>query len=104
MTKEVGMIEKNSYDYIADAVRIFWKNTFPQDVVAFFRQKYSFDDEWECLEEIVFCDSDSDYETVSFLDDFCDGQTCVENIIIVPLREVLEYYGENALVKEGEVG
>lgn len=86
------MIEKNSYDYIADAVRTYWKNTFPQDVVVFFRQKYSFDDEWVCLEEVAFCESDSDYETVNFLNDFCEGQTCVENIIIVPLREVLEYY------------
>lgn len=86
------MNEKNSYDYIADAVRTYWKNTFPQDVVVFFQQKYSCDDEWECHEEVVFCESDSDYETVSFLSDFCEGQTCVENIIIVPLYKVLEYY------------
>ena len=32
------MIEKNSYDYIADAVRTYWKNTFPRDVVAFFNK------------------------------------------------------------------
>ncbi len=99
-----GMNEKNSYDYVADAVRTYWNNTFPRDVVAFFRQKYSFNDKWEYLEEVVFCKSDSDYETVTFLNDFCEGQTCVENIIIVPLCEVLEYYGENALVKDGEVG
>ena len=98
------MNEKDSYDYIEDAVRIYWKNTFPQDVVAFFRQKYSFDDEWVCHEEAVFCKSDSDYENVSFLNDFCEGQTCVENIQIVPLSEVLEYYARMHLEKGGKVG
>ena len=86
------MIEKNSYDYITDAVRTYWKNTFPQDVVAFFQQKYSYENKWERCEEVVFCKSDSDYETVSFLDDFCEGQTCIKNITIVPLSEVTGYY------------
>ena len=93
----MGMIEKNSYDYIADAVRTYWKNTFPQDVVAFFRQKYSYDDEWECLEEVIFCKSDSDYETISFLNDFCEGQTCVKDITVVPLLEIIEYYARTKL-------
>ena len=81
-----------SDDQIADAVRAYWKQTLPQDVVVFFEQKYSFDITWTSLGEVVFCESDSDYETVSFLNDFCEGQTCVRNIKIVPLREVLEYY------------
>ena len=91
------MSEKNSYDYIADAVRTYWKNTFPQDVVAFFRQKYSYDDEWEFHEEVVFCKSDSDYETISFLNDFCEGQTCVKDITVVPLSEITEYYARSKL-------
>ena len=91
------MNEKNSYDYIADAVRAYWKDVYPQDVVVFFRQKYSCDDEWECHEEVAFCESDSDYETVSFLMDFCEGQTCVKDVIVVPLLEVTEYYARTKL-------
>lgn len=96
------MSEKNSYDYVADAVRAYWKNTFPQDVVAFFRQKYDYDDddEWEFFEEVAFCKSDSDYETISFLSDFCEGQTCVKDITIVPLSEVTEYYARTNLIIE----
>ena len=97
------MREKYSNDQIADAVRAYWKQTLPQDVVVFFEQKYSFDVIWTSHEEVVFCESDFDYETVSFLNDFCEGQTCVGNIRIVPLCEVLEYYAENGLVKGGEV-
>ena len=86
------MSAKYSDDQIADAVRAYWTQTLPQDVVVFFEQKYSYDVIWTSLGEVVFCRSDSDYETVSFLNDFCEGQTCVRNIRIVPLREVLEYY------------
>lgn len=86
------MSAKYSDDQIADAVRAYWMQTLPQDVVVFFEQKYSYDVIWTSLGEVVFCRSGSDYETVSFLNDFCEGQTCVRNIKIVPLREVLEYY------------
>lgn len=88
------MSEKYSDDQIADAVRAYWEKTLPQDVVVFFDQKYSLEATWTSLAEVVFCESDSDYETVSFLNDFCEGQTCVRNTIIVPLREVLEYYAK----------
>lgn len=103
------MNEKNSYDYIADAVRTYWENTFPQDVVAFFRQKYSYDDKWESLGEVVFCEGYDDYETISSLNDFCEGQTCVKDITIVPLLEVIEYYASEKLdygadIKGGETG
>ena len=86
------MNEKNSYDHVADAVRTYWKNNYPQDVVVFFRQKYSCANEWEWHEEVVFCQSDSDYETISFLNDFCEGQTCVNDITVVPLLEITEHY------------
>ena len=95
---------KNSYDYISDAVRTYWRNYFPCDVVAFFRQKYDFDIEWEWREEVVFCKSDSDYESVTFLSDFCEGQTCVKDITIVPLSDVIGYYESTKLNYDIEKG
>lgn len=83
---------KNSYDYVADAVRAFWEKDLPQDVVAFFYQKYEFEDYWELRAELAFSESDNDYETVTFKNDFCEGQTCVRDISIIPLSVVLEFY------------
>ena len=99
---------KDSYDYISDAVRAYWEKHYTQDVVAFFWQKYSYesDDEWEWYEEVCFCKSPDDYDTVEFLSDFCEGQTCVKNITIVPLSEVIGYYAnaklDNGIKKGGE--
>jgi len=96
---------KNSYDHIADEVRKYWKNNYIQDVVAFFWQKYDYeaDSKWEWHEEVVFCESCySDDTKLSFLYDFCEGQTCVKDVVIVPLSEVTEFYAEMKLLKDKE--
>ena len=87
----------NSYDIIADAVKAYWKANYPQDVVAFFKQKYSFDDRWERCGELVECYGSDDYEKMIFLSDFCEGQTEVKDIVIVPLREVINSYYEREI-------
>lgn len=84
---------KDSYEIIADAVRDFWKQQgFVTDVIVFFFQKYSNEKKWEHCKELVMCQSDTDFEHVEFLSDFCEGQTDVEHIHIVELEEVTEYY------------
>ena len=82
----------DSYDVIAEAVKGYWRDKYPQDVVAFFQQKYSWDDEWERCEELVECHGSDDYENMTFLSDFCEGQTDVKDVVIVPLREVTAFY------------
>lgn len=98
-----GSIEdKDSYDFVAEAVRKYWEDTYPQDVVAFFYQKYEYEQEWDWHEELVECESSSGYQTVYFLNDFCEGQTCVKDITVVPLSEVTSYYARNELWKTEE--
>lgn len=82
----------NTYDIVADKVRSFWKETYPQDVVAFFFQKYSFESEWEYCRELIYPHGSDDYDTVIFHSDFCEGQTEIKNIKIVPLDEIIESY------------
>lgn len=82
----------DSYDVIAGAVIDYWKVNYPQDVVAFFQQKYSWDDNWELCEELVECNGYDDYENMTFLSDFCEGQTEVKDVAIIPLREVTAFY------------
>lgn len=95
-------MKKDSYDIIAEEVKKFWKSSFPQEVIAFFQQKYEFenDEEWEDHSELVECEGSDCYDTTIFLNDFCEGQTCVKNIKIVPLDEILEFYKINKLGKE----
>ena len=85
----------NSYDIIGEAVKKYWNESHPQDVVVFFYQKYDFEDEWEWCEELVETYSSTDYEKMMFLYDFCEGQTCVKDIRIVPLDDVTRYYAKN---------
>ena len=83
----------DSYDIVENAVKEYWKQTgAPHEVVAFFYQKYEneSEDKWEYLQELVW----ERYDKVYFLNDFCEGQTCVKDIKIVSLDEVLERYGE----------
>lgn len=94
--------QKDSYDFVAEAVRKYWEDTYPQDVVAFFYQKYEYEQEWDWHEELVECESSSDYQTVYFLNDFCEGQTRVKDITVVPLSEVTSYYARNELWKTEE--
>ena len=87
----------NSYDVVADAIREYWKTNYPRTVIAFFYQKYKHDNEWEWCEELAECHAFNDYETVIFQNDFCEGQTCVKDILIVPLDDIVEYYTKNHL-------
>ena len=82
----------DSYDVIAEAVKGYWKDEYPQDMIVFFQQKYSWDDEWERCEELVECHGIDDYENMTFLSDFCEGQTEVKDVTVVPLREVTMFY------------
>ena len=91
----------DSYDIIAETIRSFWKNNYPQDVIAFFQQKYSWDDKWERCEELVECHGCDDYENMTFLSDFCEGQEEVKDVIIVPLREVIAFYYKMELEPSG---
>lgn len=84
---------RDSYDIIADAVRDFWKQQgFATDVIVFFFQKYSNEKKWEHCKELVIANSDTDFDNVEFLSDFCEGQTDVANIHIKELEQVTEFY------------
>ena len=89
----------NSYDIIAEAVRNFWKNKnfFVEPVIVFFQQKYDFADKWDDLAVLVDCESPTDDETVIFETDFCEGETCVKDMVVVPFDEVKNYYKKNKL-------
>ena len=89
----------NSYDVIAGAVKDYWKVNYPQDVVAFFQQKYSWDDKWERCEELVECHGSNDYENMTFLYDFCEGQNEVKDVAIISLCEVTAFYYERKIEK-----
>lgn len=91
--------QKTSYDIVGEAVSEYWRETlFPCDVIAFFYQKYEYEKNWEWREELVESHSDRDYESMTFLNDFCEGQTCVKDITIVPLWKVTEYYTQHVLM------
>ena len=89
----------NSYDIIADAVRKYWNKVsqHPCEVIAFFYQRYDFesDNDWRFEQELCMPHSSSDFNTVEFLDDFCEGETEVKDIKIVALDDILDYYVEN---------
>lgn len=93
----------DSYDVIAEAVKDYWKANYPQDVVAFFQQKYSWDDKWERCEELVECHESNNYENMTFLSDFCEGQTEVKDVVIIPLREVTAFYYERKIERDKKV-
>ena len=95
------MAKRNSYDIVGDAVKEYWCKNFPQDVVVFFEQKYEYDTCWERMEELVESWSDSDYDNMTFLNDFCEGQTDVIIHSIVPLHEVLLLYAEGRVKWNG---
>lgn len=93
---------KDSYDIVGEAVKAFWENTgFAEEVIVFFYQKYEWEDRWEWCEELVTCESPNpDESAVVFENDFCEGETCVKNLTIVPLRQVTEYYAEQHRLRE----
>lgn len=90
---------KNSEKIIEKAIIEYWRESAPQDVIVFFYQKYAHDSEWDFCQELVMANSSFDYESMTFLNDFCEGQTDVKDIIIVPLKDVTLYYAEHALNK-----
>lgn len=86
----------NSYDIVADKVRSFWKKTHLQTVVAFFSQKYAFETEWEFCAEVVYPKISNNHEIdVIFENDFCEGQTDVDDISIIPLKALTEFFCDN---------
>lgn len=89
----------SSYDIIEEAVTKYWQKSAPQDVIVFFYQKYAHDSGWDFCQELVMANSSFDYESMTFLNDFCEGQTDVKDIIIIPLKDVTLYYAEHALNK-----
>lgn len=94
---------RDSYDIIGDAVHEYWRENYPCDVVAFFWQKYDFepDTQWQWCEEVITCTSSNiDRAGIEFLDDFCEGQTCVKDVRIVPLSDVTEFYTKHNFERE----
>ena len=85
----------DNYDIVADKVRSFWKETYPQVVIAFFFQKYNFESEWEYCTELIYPHGSDDYDTVIFHTDFWEGQTEIKDIKILPLDEIIEFYEQN---------
>ena len=85
----------NSYDIVSSAVYEYLLHNPYEPLIAFFYQKYEWesDDEWEWHEELVDIDSGA----VVFLYDFCEGQTCVKDLTLVPLSAVTKYYTDNVL-------
>lgn len=82
----------DTYDKVAECVRDYWKKSYPQDVVVFFQQKYSYEKSWELHEELVECIGICNFRDMEFLNDFCEGQTDFKLEKIVPLSYVLECY------------
>ena len=90
-------MDRNSYDIIGEEVLKFWDKNYPADVVAFFEQKYSFenDSKWRAHEELVECTGNplpKDKSPMVFLNDFCEGESDVRNVHIVMLSDLLEEY------------
>lgn len=84
---------RDSYQIIADAVRDFWNQKgYATDVIVFFFQKYSNEKKWEHCKELVIANSDTYFDNVEFLSDFCEGQTDVANIHIKELDKVTDFY------------
>ena len=91
----------DSYDIVAEAVRKFWRENRPQPVIAFFYQKYDYDNKWEWREELIECESRFNYDMVIFQMDFCEGQEDVKDLTIASLDEVIDFYVKNK-IKQGD--
>ena len=92
-----------SEDIIADAVRKFWREKhFSEDVIVFFNQKYDGEEEWDWCEELIESNAFMDFEDLTFHSDFCEGQTMVKNITVVPLEEVTRFYAHHKLQADCE--
>lgn len=79
----------DGYKIVGDKVREYWKHNGVMDEVLLIRlDGYPF-------EVIAFCESDSDYETVTFNTDFYEGEENIEVELITPLWEVLNFYRDH---------
>lgn len=92
----------DSYDIVAEAVRKFWRENRPQPVIAFFYQKYDYDNKWEWREELIECESRFNYDMVIFQMDFCEGQEDVKDLTIASLDEVIDFYVKNKIRQDGK--
>ena len=86
------MTTGNTYDIVAEVVKKLWSETHKQDVVAFFEQKYNWDNHWYEIECIVRYNEDGDPCVMEFDWDFCEGQTDIRNLYVIPLTDVLKGY------------
>lgn len=87
----------NSYDIVEEAVYKLWKKEgYAQDAVAFFYQKYDseYDKEWEWCEELILAPSCGLGTCVEFWHDFCEGQTLVKDLTVVTLDELTSFYAK----------
>ena len=92
----------DSYDIVAEAVRKFWRENCPQPVIAFFYQKYDYDNKWKWREELIECESSYNYDMVIFQMDFCEGQEDVKDLTIASLDEVIDFYVKNKIRQGGK--
>lgn len=81
-----------SDEIIADAVRKYWNETHPHDVVVFFEQKYEHEISWNEEWVIATPHSPSNADDVIFNTDFCEGQTEVQHVEIADLDDVIDCY------------
>lgn len=91
-----------SEDILTELVRKYWTKTgFPHDVVCYFKQKHSQDEEWEKRYIRGESMSDSDSDSVLFYEEFFrEGQEdIIKDIHLVDLEKILDYYGEAQIWK-----
>lgn len=76
----------NGYDIVDREIRKYWRTNGVSDVVVLLRL-----DEYPD-EVIAFCESDNNYEKVTYNSDFWEGEQNIEIELIKPLWEVLLFY------------
>ena len=84
----------DGYEVVAKKVREFWGEHGAFDVVVLLRL------DGYPVETIGFCESDSNYEDVTFDNDFWEGEQNIDIELITPLYEVLEYWRDHAKKEE----
>lgn len=86
----------NGYDVVDREIRKYWRANGVSDVVVLLRL-----DEYP-EEVIAFCESDNNYEKVTYNTDFWEGEQNIEIELIKPLWEVLLFYRDHAKKEEKE--
>lgn len=76
----------DAYEIVGDFVRTYWKEHYICDVAILLLI------DGEPREVIAFCESDSDYESVTFNTDFWEGEENVHVQDITPLYNLLDDY------------